>query len=109
MTGARHLRRLQNRTIDRLRSAMRDAGPTACVVVRTVKTGRRSYYTPFLGGAQLSALFGSTDEAENHAHELQMTLTELRGQRERACMCCARKFMSAGHHNRLCDTCRHLS
>lgn len=25
---------------------------------------------------------------------------------ERRCMCCARKFMSAGNHHRLCDGCK---
>lgn len=29
--------------------------------------------------------------------------------KERNCMCCGKKFMSAGFHNRLCNQCRCLS
>lgn len=32
-----------------------------------------------------------------------------KGMTERPCMCCSKPFLSAGPHNRLCNTCRHGS
>lgn len=92
--------------VQRLRAALADAPATARVVVRPVKAGTRTHYAPFLEGHRLSRLFGGRVEAEDQANVLQKRLDELRGRRERPCMTCRRPFLSAGHHNRLCDYCR---
>lgn len=91
--------------VERLRRAMDAVDASARIRLRAIRINERTRYAPYLGEARVGRV-ACRSEALDQASALQKRLDVLRGRRERACMTCARLFLSEGHHNRLCDHCR---